>query len=90
MTVLTRQLKEITGTVVTIMRIEMDLCIFYKNKRNRTKDQATNTEKNLLPAKINQVVLYKNLQELRLSYGIDNQDPYFFIQKKLPSGTVIY
>jgi hypothetical protein len=54
------------------MGTEIDLYIFYKNKKNKTRDQATNTEKSLLPTRINQIILYKNPQELRLSYKIDN------------------
>jgi hypothetical protein len=69
---------------------ELDLYIFYKGKRNRTQDQATNTDKNLVPVIINKVVLYRNLEKVRQSYNIDNQDPYFFIQKKLLLSTVVH
>jgi hypothetical protein len=34
-TVLIKQLGEISGIMVTIIRIEVDLCIFCKGKRNR-------------------------------------------------------
>jgi hypothetical protein len=68
----------------------MDLCIFCKRKRNKTQNQATNTDGNLIPVIINKVVPYRNLKEIRRSYGINNQNPYFFIQEKLPPGTVIY
>jgi hypothetical protein len=69
---------------------EMDLCIFCKGKKNRIQDQATNTDGNLIPVTVNKVVPYRNLKEIRRSYGINNQDSYFFIQKKLPPGTVIH
>jgi hypothetical protein len=65
--------------MVTIMGIKMDLCIFYKGKRNRTQDQIINTDGNLIPVTINKVVLYRNLEKIRRSYDINNQDPYFFI-----------
>jgi hypothetical protein len=68
----------------------VDLYIFYKKKKNRTQDQATNTNGNLILVIINKMVPYRNLEEIRRSYNINNQDLYFFIQKKLPSGTVIY
>jgi hypothetical protein len=76
--------------MATIIRIEMDLCIFYKRKRNKTQDQATNTDGNLIPVTINKIIPYRNLEKIRRFYGIDNQDPYFFIQEKLPPGTVIH
>jgi hypothetical protein len=68
----------------------MDLYIFYKKKRNRTQDQATNTDENLIPVIINKVIPYRNLEKIRQFYDINNQNPYFFIQEKLPPGTVIY
>ena len=70
--VFTRQLGEISGTVAIIMGIEMDLYIFYKGKKNRTQDQTTNTDGNLVPVTINKVVPYRNLKEIRRSYGINN------------------
>jgi hypothetical protein len=36
--VLTRQLEEISGTVIIIIGTEVDLYIFCKGKRNRTQD----------------------------------------------------
>jgi hypothetical protein len=39
---------------------------------------------------VNKIVPYRNLEEIRRFYGINDQDSYFFIQKKLPLGTVIY
>jgi hypothetical protein len=62
-----------------IMGTEVDLYIFCKGKRNRTQDQATNTDGNLIPVTVNKVVPYRNLEKVRRSYGINNQDPYFFI-----------
>jgi hypothetical protein len=43
-----------------------------------------------MPVTINKIILYKNLKEVRLSYDINDQDPYFFIQEKLSLGTVIH
>jgi hypothetical protein len=68
----------------------MDLYIFCKKKKNKTQDQATNTDGSLVPVTINKMVPYRNLKKIRRSYGIDNQDSYFFIQEKLLPGTVIY
>jgi hypothetical protein len=62
-----------------MIEIEIDLCIFYKEKKNKTQDQAINTDGNLMPVIINKVISYRNLKRVRLSYGIDEQDPYFFI-----------
>jgi hypothetical protein len=76
--------------VAIIIRIKIDLCIFYKRKRNKTQDQAINTDENLIPVTINKVIPYRNLKEIRRFYGINNQDSYFFIQEKLPPGTVIH
>jgi hypothetical protein len=57
----------------------MDLCIFYKEKKNKTQNQAINTDGNLIPVIINKMVLYRNLEEMRRSYNINDQDLYFFI-----------
>jgi len=57
----------------------MDLYIFYKEKRNKTQDQAINTDGNLIPVIINKIISYRNLEEIRRFYSIDDQDPYFFI-----------
>jgi hypothetical protein len=65
--------------MIIIIKTEMDLCIFCKKKKNKTQDQATNTDGNLIPVIINKVVPYRNLEKIRRSYGIDNQDSYFFI-----------
>jgi hypothetical protein len=62
-----------------MMGTERDLYIFYKRKRNRTQDQAINTDGNLIPVIINKVIPYRNLKEIRQSYDINDQDPYFFI-----------
>jgi hypothetical protein len=50
----------------------MDLCIFYKKKRNKTQDQAINTDGNLVPVIINKMVPYRNLKKVRQSYSINN------------------
>jgi hypothetical protein len=68
----------------------VNLCIFCKEKRNRIQNQVINTDGSLMPVTINKVVPYRNLEEIRRSYGINDQDPYFFIQEKLLSGTVIH
>jgi hypothetical protein len=57
----------------------MNLCIFCKRKKNKTQDQATNTDGNLISVTINKIVPYRNLEEMRRSYSINDQDPYFFI-----------
>jgi hypothetical protein len=63
---------EISGIVIAIMRIEKNLCIFYKERKKDTKDRAINTDGSLVPVIINKVILYRNLEEVRLSYGINN------------------
>jgi hypothetical protein len=68
----------------------MDLCIFCKEKRNKTQNQATNTDRSLVLVTINKIILYRNLEEIRRFYSINNQDLYFFIQEKLPPDIVIY
>jgi hypothetical protein len=68
----------------------MDLYIFYKRKRNRTQNQATNTNGNLIPVIINKVIPYRNLKKIRQFYNVNNQNLYFFIQEKLLSDTVIH
>jgi hypothetical protein len=50
----------------------MDLYIFYKEKRNRTQNQAINTDGNLIPVIINKVIPYRNLEKVRRSYSINN------------------
>jgi hypothetical protein len=81
---------EMSGAMITMIKIEEDLCIFYKGKKKNTEDRATNTDGSLIPVIINKIVLYQNLEEIRQSYGINNQDPYFFIQEKLLPDTVVY
>jgi hypothetical protein len=76
--------------MITIIGTEVDLYIFYKRKRNKTQDQITNTDGNLAPVIINKMIPYRNLEKIRRSYDINNQDPYFFIQEKLSPDTVIY
>jgi hypothetical protein len=86
--VLTRQLREITGTVITIIRSELDLCIFCENKKYKIRNQIINTDKNLVP--INKVIPYQNLEDLRLLFSVNEQDPYFFVREKLPLEIVIH
>jgi hypothetical protein len=51
---------------------EMDLCIFCKEKRNKTQDQTINTDGSLVSVIINKVIPYRNLEKIRRSYGIDD------------------
>jgi hypothetical protein len=44
---------------------EIDLCIFYEKKRNKTQDKAINTDGNLIPVIINKVIPYRNLEKIR-------------------------
>jgi hypothetical protein len=81
---------EMSGAVIVIMKIEKDLCIFCEKRRKGTEDRVINTDGSLVPVIINKVILYRNLKKVRLSYGIDAQDPYFFIREEPPSGIVIY
>jgi hypothetical protein len=43
------------------------------------KDRAINTDGSLVPVIINKVILYRNLEKMRLFYGINDQDSYFFV-----------
>jgi hypothetical protein len=61
---------EMSGAVITIIKIEKDLCIFCKRKKN-TRDKATNTDGSLMPVIINKIVPYRNLEKMRLFYGIN-------------------
>jgi hypothetical protein len=81
---------EMSETIITIIKIEKDLYIFCERRKKDIKNRATNTDGNLMPVTVNKVIPYRNLEEMRQSYGIDNQDPYFFVREKLPPGTVIY
>jgi hypothetical protein len=81
---------EMSETVIVMIKEESSLYIFYERKRKDTNDKSTNTDRNLVPIVVNQVVLYRDLQQLQQSYGIDAQDFYFFVEEKLPPGTVIY
>jgi hypothetical protein len=81
---------EISGIMIAIIKIEKDLCIFYENRKKDTKNRATNTDGNLMPVIINKIIPYRNLEKVRLSYGINAQDLYFFIKKKSPPDTIIY
>jgi hypothetical protein len=79
-----------SGIVIAIIRTEENLYIFYKRRKKDTKDRAINTDGSLMPVIINKVVPYRDLEELRLFYKVNDQDPYFFIQEKLLPGTVIH
>jgi hypothetical protein len=46
------------------MGTEIDLYIFYKGKRNRTQNQAINTDESLIFITINKVVPYRNLKKV--------------------------
>jgi hypothetical protein len=71
-TVLTPQLGEITGIIATIIGIKIDLCIFYKKKRNKIQDRVTNTDENLILVTINKVIPYRNLEKVRQFYNIND------------------
>jgi hypothetical protein len=60
-----------SGAVITIIKIEKDLCIFCERKRKGTKNKVTNTDGSLVPVTVNKMVPYRNLEKVRLSYGID-------------------
>jgi hypothetical protein len=60
-----------SGAVIAIIKIKKDLYIFCEGRRRDTEDRATNTDGNLVPATINKVVPYRNLEEVRLSYSIN-------------------
>jgi hypothetical protein len=62
---------EISGAIIIMIRIKKDLYIFCKGKRKGTEDKATNTDGSLMPVIVNKIVPYRNLEEIRLSYGID-------------------
>jgi hypothetical protein len=81
---------EMSGAVIVIIKIKEDLCIFCKGRRKSIEDRVINTDGSLVPVIINKVVPYQNLEEVRQSYGIGDQDPYFFIQEKLSPGTVMH
>jgi hypothetical protein len=61
-----------SGAVIAIIKIKENLCIFYEERKKDTKDRATNTDGSLVPVIINKVILYRNLEEIRLFYGIDD------------------
>jgi hypothetical protein len=44
-----------SGAVITMIKTEKNLCIFYEKKKKNIKNRATNTE-NLIPAIVNKVV----------------------------------
>jgi hypothetical protein len=61
---------EILKAVIAMMRIEKNLYIFYEKRKRDTKNRVTNTDGNLVPVTINKVILYRNLEEVRLFYEI--------------------
>jgi hypothetical protein len=63
---------EMSGAVIAIIKIKEDLCIFCEGKRKDIKDRAINTDGSLVFVIISKVISYRNLEEMRLSYGIDN------------------
>jgi hypothetical protein len=81
---------EMSGAIIAIIKIKEDLCIFCEGKRRDMRNRAINTDESLVPVMTNKVISYRNLKEVRQSYGIDNQNPYFFIQEKLSPGIVIH
>jgi hypothetical protein len=83
-------MREMSGAIIVIMKTEEDLCIFYEEKRKDTKNRVINTDENLVPVMINKIIPYRNLKEVRLFYGIDAQDLYFFIREKPFPDTVFY
>jgi hypothetical protein len=85
-----KQMGEMSGAVIIIIKTEKNLCIFCEERKRDTKDRAINTDGSLVPIIVNKVIPYRNLEEVRLSYGIGAQDPYFFIRKEPPPGIMIY
>jgi hypothetical protein len=70
---------EMSRAVIVIIKIEKDLCIFCEGRKKDIKDKAINTDGNLVPIIIKKMVPYRNLEKIQLSYGIDDQNFYFFI-----------
>jgi hypothetical protein len=58
--------------MIVIIKTKKNLYIFCERKKRNTKDRATNTDGNLMPVIINKMIPYQNLEEMRLSYGIDD------------------
>jgi hypothetical protein len=61
-----------SGVVIIIIKTKENLYIFCERRKKGIKDRATNTDGNLIPAIINKVVPYRNLEKVRLSYGIND------------------
>jgi hypothetical protein len=76
--------------IIAMIKTKKNLCIFCEGKKKNTENRAINTDGNLVPVIINKVIPYQNLEKIRQSYGVNDQDSYFFIQEKLLSGTVMY
>jgi hypothetical protein len=79
-----------SGAIIAIIKEKLSLCIFCEGRRKDINNKNTNTDKGLILTMVNQVVSYQNLQQLRNSYSIDAQDPYFFVKEKLFPGIIIY
>jgi hypothetical protein len=63
---------EMSGVMIVMIKIEKDLYIFYERRRKDTKDRAINTDGSLMPVTINKIIPYRNLEEMRLSYNVNN------------------
>jgi hypothetical protein len=83
-------MRKMSGAMIAIIKIEKDLYIFCKGRKKNIKNRATNTDGNLMPVTTNKMIPYQNLEKIRQSYDIDDQDPYFFIQEKLLPDTVMH
>jgi hypothetical protein len=81
---------EMSGAMIAMIKIEKNLCIFCEGRKKDTEKRAINTDGSLIPVMVNKVIPYRNLEKVRLSYGIDAQDSYFFIREESLLETVIY
>jgi hypothetical protein len=63
---------EMSGVVIVMIKIKEDLYIFCERKRKNTKDRIINTDGSLIPVIINKIIFYRNLEEVRLFYGIND------------------
>jgi thioredoxin-related protein len=53
-----RQIEEMSGVVIAIIKIEKKLCIFCERRKKNTKDRAINTDGSLVPVTTNKVISY--------------------------------
>jgi hypothetical protein len=65
-------MREMSGAIIAIIKIEKDLCIFCEKRKRNTKNRAINTDESLMPVIINKVISYQNLEEIRQSYGVND------------------